>query len=53
MIPLAEQVMAEIRRLLDLRARGCTCTPGRLGGGPMTHAEDVLCPVHKPRSGDL
>jgi hypothetical protein len=44
---LADAVYAEIRRVLELRERGCTCTPGRLRGGPAVHAEDVLCRVHR------
>lgn len=47
------ELLAEIQRVLELRDQGCTCTPGRLRGGPVTHAEDVQCPVHKSSSGDL
>jgi hypothetical protein len=39
-------VYQELVRVLKLREQGCTCTPGRLRGGPATHVEDVRCPLH-------
>lgn len=42
----AGDVVLDLLRSAILNACGCTCTPGRRDGGPATHAEDILCPIH-------
>lgn len=50
-IILTEEQYNELMRVFRLRQQGCTCTPGRLSGGPAVHAEDFRCPLHRPLFG--